>query len=485
MNHPIEIYEFSTGIRVGTLPDGTWVSRGFTGGYMNVTLTQIPYAVERAIANKLFAALGGTETPQPAIIAREVYGQETEMQPEEKCWSVIAIITQGRDEWKRSFPVYRYFLSEGKGNLGKILDWMDTIKQATGQLPVFNPNPQKSIGESIKFIANSPQIQEIPDIRGDRPLILPPGNKYTLQDINHFATVNADNGLVAWAADVQALETPGNFIIIRAANDEAIETLRNAITQILTKERERIRSLFVEPECVQPCPPPLLGRLMVAEQEQALTPTSFVSTPPPPSVPQKALLKILTIIGIFAGVVYLIVSLILMFLYPKKDVLFLVDLSASTEEMQKKYPTIVNNYIQKNKINFIFGKSGIIYFSSKAKYVQFPNDAIERKNLANYVYKSIPIAINEYCYRDDSWVCGKGSDLDAALVPVVDIGCEKCEIVLISDGDLDINNRVLTQKIYDNKVKFSIIALPGFKNKQPIIMLLNQSGGKIEYLSDK
>ncbi len=51
----IQIHEFSTGIRPQINPDGSWVSLGFTGQYMNATIQPIPYAVQRAIANKEFA----------------------------------------------------------------------------------------------------------------------------------------------------------------------------------------------------------------------------------------------------------------------------------------------------------------------------------------------------------------------------------------------------------------------------------------------
>ena len=49
------IHEFSTGINVEKLPNGSWRSRGYkVGEYMNSTLSQTPYVVERAIANNLF-----------------------------------------------------------------------------------------------------------------------------------------------------------------------------------------------------------------------------------------------------------------------------------------------------------------------------------------------------------------------------------------------------------------------------------------------
>lgn len=54
MSEYITIHQFSTGIEVQNLGEGKWISRGFTSGYMNSTLSSIPYAVERAIKNQEF-----------------------------------------------------------------------------------------------------------------------------------------------------------------------------------------------------------------------------------------------------------------------------------------------------------------------------------------------------------------------------------------------------------------------------------------------
>ena len=109
-SYPVEIHEFSTGITPEQLADGRWVSRGFTGRYMNSTLKEIPYAVERAIANKDFAVAEGASSQEPTTIGRQVDE-----------WSVIAIVTRGQDEKGRGASFYRYFLTKSNQGLFKLL----------------------------------------------------------------------------------------------------------------------------------------------------------------------------------------------------------------------------------------------------------------------------------------------------------------------------------------------------------------------------
>ncbi|NCR25142.1 MAG: hypothetical protein GPJ25_01375, partial [Microcystis aeruginosa LE13-04] len=72
----IEIHEFSTGINVQGTPDNWW-SVGFSGGYMNSTLTSISKAVQQDIAADLFYLSEFAVQKKPAIIGREVkLGQE-------------------------------------------------------------------------------------------------------------------------------------------------------------------------------------------------------------------------------------------------------------------------------------------------------------------------------------------------------------------------------------------------------------------------
>ena len=98
-----EIHEFSTGIHFEQ-QGNSWIWIGFTIKYMNSTMgEEIPKVVERSIANEEFALAEGSSTEKPAIIAR-ILGSGNDI------WSVIAVVTRGRDEVGRSaaFPVIFY-----------------------------------------------------------------------------------------------------------------------------------------------------------------------------------------------------------------------------------------------------------------------------------------------------------------------------------------------------------------------------------------
>ncbi|MBE9017085.1 hypothetical protein IQ272_13250 [Chroococcidiopsidales cyanobacterium LEGE 13417] len=232
----IQIHEFSTGIRAERTADGGWVSLGFTGQYMNATIDPIPHAVQRSIANKEFAVAEGATSDEPAIIGRVVSGSE------ESDWSVIAIVTRGRDEKGRSASFYRYFLYEGDkrvNNLWKILGWIENYQQLhNGEMPVFNPFDTKEIEQpNLCPSFTPPQIDLPPEtenllIDSSTPILIPPDSEYTLQVVSRLANKkvinDGNNQLVSWAYNVEALEQPGRFFIVRAASDRAYELLQKA-----------------------------------------------------------------------------------------------------------------------------------------------------------------------------------------------------------------------------------------------------------------
>ncbi|MFM6911758.1 MAG: hypothetical protein ACKPKT_09150, partial [Dolichospermum sp.] len=136
----IEIHEFSTGIRPQQTVDG-WVSLGFTGQYMNVTTEPIPEVIERSIANREFAVAEGASSDQPAIIGR-VLGTG------ENTFSVLAIVTRGRDEKGRSASMYRYFFTQGMEkdafqNLRYLLAWWENQETPLR----FNPFDIQEVGK--------------------------------------------------------------------------------------------------------------------------------------------------------------------------------------------------------------------------------------------------------------------------------------------------------------------------------------------------
>ncbi|MBV5261879.1 hypothetical protein FLX56_26045 [Synechococcus moorigangaii CMS01] len=232
MANPVQIYEFSTGIQVDVDPSspGGWVSRGFTGHYMNVTLPdgEVPHEVKRAIANKYFSVTEGGDMNQPAVIGREVQD-----------WSVVAVVSRGRDDGGRPLSVYRYFLCEGKKNLWQILAWMEEYRRNSGQLPIFNPSEARTSGDY--YIP--PAGAKPPSMNFDEettaqlkayettPILLPDGQNYELKVVHSYAIHRAlqVGQPIAWAYNAEVLENPRSFILIHVASDRAYQRIKSLL----------------------------------------------------------------------------------------------------------------------------------------------------------------------------------------------------------------------------------------------------------------
>ncbi|ABG51230.1 conserved hypothetical protein [Trichodesmium erythraeum IMS101] len=226
--HTYNIHEFSTGINVEKLPDGSWRSRGYkVGEYMNLTLPQIPLVVERAIANKMFEVSKDRHSQKPTFVGREVRGNNGA-----PGWSVVAVVTPGGDEYGRFNSFYRYFLCQGVDRLWVILDEINSYWQQYGQPPIFNPLEIKEIGKPNHHnISNKPLVtlpSELNALAGNHqlPLILQPGKVSDLQTINAMAEKIANGQPVSWAYDVEAVEDAERFLVIQAADEKAYQGLR-------------------------------------------------------------------------------------------------------------------------------------------------------------------------------------------------------------------------------------------------------------------
>ncbi|MEY3555642.1 MAG: hypothetical protein RLZZ580_1697 [Cyanobacteriota bacterium] len=227
----IHIHEFSTGILVdGNGTAGEWKSRGFSGEYMNSTLASIPAPVQLAIKNLEFAVAEGASSKNPAIIGREVeYNREA--------WSVIAVVTRGRDDRGRGVSLYRYFLCEGKEKLLDLLYWY--IRNGK---PTFNPFDYKQVGDHRKYDDTETQFNDyIPDdlenlLQQETPTIIPQKQPpYTALIIHKIASKTAsarNDELISWACNVEALEKPNRFLVIHPASAKAEETIRATINSV-------------------------------------------------------------------------------------------------------------------------------------------------------------------------------------------------------------------------------------------------------------
>lgn len=228
MNSPIvKIHEFSTSIQAKKTSDGGWESQGFAGQYMNKTIDP-PAAVQSAIVNREFAVAEGASRDNPAIIGREVQGDGED-------WSVVAVVTRVKEDRGRAPSVYRYFLCEGAGNLWQILAWIESERQG-GRMPVFDPFETKYMGQPNQFSTpNQPQTPVRSELRqllvNDAPVIVPFGEACTTLILNQMATekARANNQLVAWAFQVEALEQPRGFLVIQPASEKAEQLLQRAM----------------------------------------------------------------------------------------------------------------------------------------------------------------------------------------------------------------------------------------------------------------
>lgn len=220
----LTIHEFSTGIQVQRTPDGGWESQGFTGQYMNSTLNPIPPIVKRAISNRLFAVAEGTSKDEPALIGREITENE-------ETWSVIAVVSKGKDDHGRSSSLYRYFLSEGSGQLTPMLRWMLTQKKDYQ----FNPFDYQEVGQPHQADRdkNTPPIKEDWHqlLTASPPIILSPERRCSPLILNSLAIRKSEeNGYpLAWAYQIEALEKPRSFQVIYPASIKAEQVLSKSL----------------------------------------------------------------------------------------------------------------------------------------------------------------------------------------------------------------------------------------------------------------
>ena len=268
----LDIHEFSTGIN----PDGNynnWFSRGFTGQYINSTLSQIPFKVNRSIANDEYT-IGAQSTV--AIIGRVIYGDK--LYPGD--WSVVAIATPAKDEIPRNFPLYRYFLAEGAESLSYIVAWLNS-QEKQKKLPIYNPFEIKTVGQPHQIMRIPLTPSDIDERLNDNstPLIFPPDQltNYTFADINSLAHKKAElSGQPAsWAYNVEALEKPERFQIILPASDRALVLIQQILA---SKPKDQDASTIDEKALKQSIKSLADNPIVKPEQWQTFVENIFVVT---------------------------------------------------------------------------------------------------------------------------------------------------------------------------------------------------------------
>jgi hypothetical protein len=239
---PFDIHEFSTGI----IPDGNfsnWISKGFTGQYMNSTLPEIPYNVERSITNDEFTVAESAVKDNPSMVGRVVLASGGASD-----WSVVAVITRGKDERGRPFMGSRFFLAQGSDSLSKIVAWLD-FRAKQGQLPIYNPFATKVVGQPN--ISTAPIVKTLvaTDIEtqlrnSSTPLFVSP-DSYPFLDIDSLARRKSEltGQPASWAYNVDSLKMPERFQIILPANDRALTQIHQ---DLATKPKDQAASMIDE-----------------------------------------------------------------------------------------------------------------------------------------------------------------------------------------------------------------------------------------------
>lgn len=225
----LKIYEFSRGIKVSGTPDN-WHSQGFTGELMNCTFNPVPEAIKTAISNRLFAVAERGATDIPALVGREVEDEHGQ-------WSVMAVVTRGRDDGGRPFSAYRYFWCEGSDKLVDIAHWW-TMQSKNDRDLIFDPFDEPEgeivIEDKQKYSNREHDItdgnfSDLTDEMLPVPVIVDFDRKITPVIVDRIAIKKVGNNLLAWAYNVEALEAPRSFQVILPASQQAEEAIRRVV----------------------------------------------------------------------------------------------------------------------------------------------------------------------------------------------------------------------------------------------------------------
>ncbi|MDT9201887.1 hypothetical protein [Limnospira sp. PMC 1243.20] len=219
----IYIHEFSTGIEVKRTSDGGWESGGFTGQYMNCT-REIPPEILNAISSGEFSLSEGGLQDHPAIVGRQVGG-----------YSVVAVVSRGRDDRGRGVSLYRYFWCEGKDYIEAILRTMISRPSNKVDPLVFDPyNQPPSTGYPLNPDSQPVSLDKLAEyLDSSPPIVIPHEQPCTHLILNEIAKEIAkrQGQDYSWAYNVAALENPWYFQVIYPASSEAENNFKEVLAR--------------------------------------------------------------------------------------------------------------------------------------------------------------------------------------------------------------------------------------------------------------
>ncbi|QJB25788.1 hypothetical protein [Limnospira fusiformis] len=215
----IYIHEFSTGIEVKRTSDGGWESGGFTGKYMNCT-REIPPEILNAISSGEFSLSEGGLQDHPAIVGRQVGG-----------YSVVAVVSRGRDDRGRGLSLYRYFWCEGKDYIEAILRSMISRSSNKVDPLVFDPDYQPpSTGYPFNPDSQPVSLDKLAEyLDSSPPIVIPHKQRCTHLILNEIAKRQGQD--YSWAYNVAALENPWYFQVIYPASSEAENNFKEVLAR--------------------------------------------------------------------------------------------------------------------------------------------------------------------------------------------------------------------------------------------------------------
>ena len=233
----IEIHEFSTGVKVQSSQVGTqvlwWVEDYTEEDFMNCTLEPIPDVVYQAIDEELLKIPCFPKSLNPqkfVIIGREVKNKK-------EAWSIIAVISKGKDRNREEVLLYRYFIAQGLGKLTDLLAWFNTNNR-----PTFNPFDQKDIGQPHFYDDSKTRHNDALTLPQFKPLleeknpclVIPHDLTCTVIMINQLAERRKKkNKLTAWSYQIEEIYKPQTFQVIYPLNSDAEKHLRKKFSQRL------------------------------------------------------------------------------------------------------------------------------------------------------------------------------------------------------------------------------------------------------------